>query len=136
MNDFGIFKALKDLVRADDVLSQKISAVVTELRPGNKPPFVVVTFEKSDVDIPCFVQTAHVTCSLEVTSAYHGDQEIHELLSRLNHKLDGSNLSVDVTALDAKGIAVFKLLGQEHKRATGSRIGTLTYQVKVNIRRN
>jgi hypothetical protein len=122
MNDFGVFKAIQEAIRSDDTLSQKISAIVTEARPGK-------------VDIPCLVQSALVNCEIDMVSAYHGDQEIHELMSRLNFRLDGASLPVQVRALSLPGHALFKAIGQSQSLDKGSRIGKLKYQIKILIRR-
>jgi hypothetical protein len=138
MNDFGIFKAIQDVINHQEDLSRRITTVVTEPRPGMKTPHMAVHFDKSEVDIPCFVQTAYLNCRLEIISTYHGDQEIHELMSRLNHLLDGAHVPVHIRAMDLPGLAVFKLVSQETVRTPkeGIRTGKLSYQIKVNIRRS
>ncbi len=136
MNDFGVFQAIQERIRSDEMLSQKVTAVTTEPRPGMQAPHMRVRFIKSEVHIPCLVQTALVSCEIDITSTYHGDQEIHDLMSRLNQSLDGAALPVNARALEMSGTAVFKQTGQSVKSDKGMRIGTLKYQVKVNIRRN
>jgi hypothetical protein len=135
MNDFGVFKAIQEAIRSDDTLSQKISAIVTEARPGMVAPYAVVRFAQAQVDIPCLVQSALVNCEIDMVSAYHGDQEIHELMSRLNFRLDGASLPVQVRALSLPGHALFKAIGQSQSLDKGSRIGKLKYQIKILIRR-
>jgi len=136
MNDFGVFQAIQERVLSDEMLSQKVTAVTTEPRPGMQTPHILVRFVRCEVDIPCLVQTALVSCEIDITSNYHGDQEIHDLMSRLNQSLDGAALPVYVRALGKTGTAVFKQIGQAVKSDKGIRFGTLKYQAKINIRRN
>lgn len=138
MNDYGLFQALAQLVREDPILGQRITDVVTEPKPGMIAPYLEVHFEKADVDIPCLPQVALVTCELQVVSTYHGDQEIHELMSRLDFRLNGTVLPVQIAALRAQGIAVCKSLDQKTNRLPdlSKRVGKLRYQIRINIRRN
>ncbi|GEM_PF-4771280 len=138
MNDYGVFAAINELVRRDEFLSQQITSIVTEPRPGMQPPYMLVRIEGSEVDIPCAPRSALVSCELQLSSTYNGDQEIHTLMSRLDFRLNGAALQVEIPALNAQGVAVFKAIDQEINRmpAEGKRIGTLSYQIKINIRRN
>lgn len=136
MNDFGVFQAIKQLVEKDEFLSKKMTSVVTEARPDMMVPYMMVRFKNAQVDIPCFIQTALVGCTLEITSHYHGDQEIHDLMSRLNVCLDGACLDVHSKAINLQGKAVFKLAGQEQSSDKGIRTGKLRYQIKITMRRD
>ena len=136
MNDFGVFQAIAQRVREDAELGQKITQVVNEPRPGLQAPYMLVRFESCSVDIPSYIQTAFVRVVLELHSTYHGDQELHQLMSRLNQQLDGAALPVQAQSLGLPGLAVFKVVEQGITRDPArGRTATITYDTKVNIRR-
>lgn len=133
MNDFGVFSVLQQALTRDEYLSEKITMVVTEKRPGLGFPFIQAKFLDLCLDIPCLVQSALLKCEIHIFSDYHGDMEIHEIMSRLNFVLDGVSWSVHVDAMNKAGKAMFKLQGQQMHMTGGIREGVLSYQVKVSV---
>lgn len=137
MNDFGTFQALEQAVRQDEFLAQRIRAVVTELKPELMTPYILVVFEQAEVDLPCFIQTVLVTAEISIVSDYHGEQQIQDLLSRLDHVLEGNTFAVHVRALDLQGDALFKKLGFniDRDKKGSTRVGRLRYQIRLKINR-
>lgn len=136
MNDFGTFHAIELIVQNDRMLSKKVSAIVTQIRPELIPPYLMLSFDETIPDIPCFMQTVLVGCEISVHSTYSGDQELHELMSRINKLLDGGNIKVQIDSMGLLGDGVIKLVHHSQHKDNETRIGKLKYQIKIKLRRN
>lgn len=132
MNDYGLFQGIQTLIQEDEFLSPRIHSLVTEPRPGMALPYSVLHIRQVEADIPSAPQYLLVTCELELFSAYHGDQEIQQLMSRLDYRLNGGTLQIHIKALNAQGVAVAKQLEHSISHSPqGGRIGKLIYQFKI-----
>lgn len=133
MDDFGTFQAIERAILSDSQLENKITAVIIETWPGIEPPYLMVHFKKSRTNALYSIQGALVECDLTVISTYAGEQEIQELMSRIDFLLQTSPHTVQPRLLDLEGRAVFKRVNEKVEKNGSVRKGTLSYQIKVTM---
>ena len=129
MQDYGIIKAIIDLIEAEPTTAFLKQKVVTQGHYGLAEPYVCLNVLECSTDRPLNATRAKVMISVEVISKYKGIFEITQIMNLLQGVLSHKGI------INVHGEAMLEIEDSKIKMDMDGqrRIGTQTYMARFNL---
>ena len=108
MNDFGLFKALKQTIQSDDRLSLLVKGIYTHKPQDVSHPYIIYEIQETKTD--AFMVQAMMRFNLKFISRYTGAKEVYSFLDGSQKILEQQDLALKPSNLMRTGHARLRLI--------------------------